>query len=156
MIRAVEVRTGLLHPCNRQHLTCHAAGGLQIRGWNAVGLLLDDGRDKAKPLARNRADQSLVVAAVANRVADRVQGRADRRYRDEAAFPDRHAQILLAHHPFAIADQIGQQLENARLDGHDLAAPPQLVPGLIEHIVFEQKAQLRLNTSAQARESPFS
>jgi hypothetical protein len=62
-----------------------------------------------------------------------------------AAFPNRQAQILLTHDPLAVANQIGQQLEDARLDGYDLGPPPQFVPGVVEHIVFEQKSQLRPN-----------
>ena len=63
-------------------------------------------------------------------------------FRDAASLPDGGEQILLAHHPFAIFDQVGQNVENLRLEGHEITAEAQFAPVRVERIAFEEIAHL--------------
>src|SRR6266702_996387 len=52
--------------------------------------------DKAKSLARKRADQTLPLAVVADSVADRVDLAAERGFRNDSAAPNGGHQVILA------------------------------------------------------------
>src|SRR5580693_9464430 len=56
--------------------------------------LFMDRPDKTIPLAGNRPDQALLLAAVANGVAYRRHTAAERRLRNDASFPDGGDQIV--------------------------------------------------------------
>ncbi|MNH13328.1 hypothetical protein D3C79_728960 [compost metagenome] len=63
----------------------------------------------------------------------------DGRFGDDAPAPYRLQQVVLADHPFVVADQQQQQVEHLRADGHDLAALGQLPALLVEHVVFKHE-----------------
>ena len=69
-----------------------------------------------------RANAALVLSAVADRAPRRADAGAERRLRNDAALPDRVDQLVLAHDPVAVANQMDQQIEYLRLDGNDVAA----------------------------------
>ena len=73
--------------------------------------------DKAQALARDGADQPLLVAVVADRLADGIDPAGQRRFRDDAAAPDRRDQVVLADDAVAVLDQADQQVEHLRLHG---------------------------------------
>ena len=61
------------------------------------------GPDKAKALAGDGADQALLVAAVPQGAARRVDAAGQRRFRNGAAAPDLVEELVLGDHPFAPA-----------------------------------------------------
>ena len=97
---------------------------------------------KAEALARDGADQALLLAAVADRLARGVDAAGQRRFRHDAALPDRGDEIVLADHPLAILDQVDQKVEHLRLERDQLAVAPQLAPVRVEDIIPEKKLQL--------------
>src|SRR5258708_37948812 len=84
--------------------------------------------DEAEALARDGADQLLVLAAVADRLARGVDAAGQRRIRDDPAAPDRSDEIVLADDAIAILHQVDQQVEDLRLDGDGRRAAAQLAP----------------------------
>ncbi|MCY1431388.1 hypothetical protein D9M71_473550 [compost metagenome] len=97
--------------------------------------------DKAVTLARDRPNQALLLAGIADGLAHRIDVAGDCRLRDDPATPHRLEQVVLADHVIAVADQLQQQVEDLRPDGHDLPAQGQFPALLIEHVVAKHQLQ---------------
>lgn len=87
------------------------------------------------------ADQRLIVAGVAQCAPRRADAGAERRLRDDAALPDRVDQLVLAHDPVAVSDEMNEQIEHLRLEVNDRAGAPQLAPSQIDLEVGEAQVQ---------------
>ncbi|MCY1448984.1 hypothetical protein D9M71_656990 [compost metagenome] len=61
----------------------------------------------------------------------------DGRLGDDLAIPHPRQQLVAAHHPVAVDDQLQQQVEHLRADGHGLPALGQLPALLVEHKVVK-------------------
>ena len=72
--------------------------------------------DKTDAFTRDRAHKPLLLAAIANGLAHRINAAVERGIRDDATAPDGRDEIVLAHHAIAVFDQIDQQVEYLRLD----------------------------------------
>src|SRR5262249_11657175 len=97
------------------------------------------GADEAQPLARDGADQLLVPAAVADRLARGVDAAGQRRIRHVAAAPDRGDEILLADDALAVRHEVDEQVEYLRLDGNRRRATAQLAPVDIKRMIGKEK-----------------
>ena len=95
--------------------------------------------DEADALARDGADQALLFAAVADRLARGVDAAGQRGVRNDPAAPDRGDQIVLADHAVAVLHQIDQQVEHLRLERDQIGAAPQLAPVGIKYMIFKVK-----------------
>ena len=95
--------------------------------------------DEAKALARDGADQPLVFAAVADRLARGIDAAAQGRIRNDPAAPDRRDEIIFADDAVAVLDQIDQQVEHLRLDGNRLRPAAQLAPVGIKRMIGKEK-----------------
>jgi hypothetical protein len=84
--------------------------------------------DEAQPLARDRADQPLVLAAVAHGLSRGVDAARKGRIRHNPAAPDRSDEIVLADDSISVLHQVNQQVEDLRLDGNGLRPAVQLAP----------------------------
>jgi hypothetical protein len=62
--------------------------------------------DETDPFAVRRANEALLLAAVPDRAARRIDTRAQRRFRDDPPIPHRTQQIILADNPLAVADHV--------------------------------------------------
>src|SRR5262245_24677935 len=93
--------------------------------------------DEAKPLAGDGADQSLLIAAVADRTPHSGDPAAQRGIRNDAAIPHVRDQILLADHALAVLDEIVEEIKNLRLDGDGIVSTPQFPPVNIERAICE-------------------
>jgi hypothetical protein len=71
--------------------------------------------DKAEPFAVRCADEALLLPAVADRAARRIDPRAQCRFRDDSSLPNGSKQIVLADDALAGADQVLKEVENLRL-----------------------------------------
>ena len=72
---------------------------------------------KAIPLAGVVLQQA-VHSAFAQRTAQRTDGSLQRIFCDGDLRPERIEQLVFRHNAFAMADQVGEQIENARLQGN--------------------------------------
>ena len=95
--------------------------------------------DEAQALARDGADQLLVLAAVADRLARGVDAAGQGRIRHDAAAPDRRDEIVLADDAVAVLHQVDQQVEDLRLDGNGLRPAAQLAPVRVKRMVGKEK-----------------
>ena len=95
--------------------------------------------DEAKALARDGADQPLLLAAVADRLARGIDAAGQRRFRNDAAAPDRVDKVVLADDALAVLHQVIEQVEHLRLDGNRVGAAPQLAPVRVEHMIAKEK-----------------
>jgi hypothetical protein len=100
--------------------------------------------DEADALAWKGLDQTLCLAAVADRAPRRIDARSKRRFGNDAAMPDGCDEIVPADHAILVADQVFQEIEDLRLDRNQIGAAPQLAPVGIESAVVEQIEQLPL------------
>ena len=128
----------------RQHRDRRAIQRRELRGRRLAGLVkrrmgalhagtlhmdryLDmDIADKAKAFARDRADHGLILAGVADRLSRGIDPAGQCGFGDRAAAPNPLDQIVLGDDTLAALDQIGQQVEYLRFDGHGFAAARQL------------------------------
>ncbi len=106
--------------------------------FGAVWLRAHDA-DEAKALARDGADQLLVLAAVADRLARGVDAAGQRRIRHDPAAPDRSDEIILADDAVAVLQQVNQQVEHLRLDGNGLGTAAQLASVGIKRMIGKEK-----------------
>ncbi|MNF62334.1 hypothetical protein D3C84_440130 [compost metagenome] len=100
-----------------------------------------DFADEAVTLTGDCAHQTLLLAGVADGLAHRVDVAGNGRFRDDPAAPHCLEQVVLADHVIAVADQLQQQVEDLRPDGHDLPAQGQFPALLVEHVVFKHELQ---------------
>jgi hypothetical protein len=98
--------------------------------------------DEAEALARDRPQQVLIVAGVADGLASCVDVTGDRRFRDDPARPDRLQQFVLGDDPVAVTHEVQQQVEDLRADGHDLRAMRKLPAFPVEHVVSKCEPHL--------------
>jgi hypothetical protein len=83
------------------------------------------------------ADDTLLAAAVADRLAGRLDPAGQGGLAHEPAAPELVQQLGLGDEPAAVADQVGQDLEDLRLQVAGDAAAAQLVAALVELAVAE-------------------
>ena len=95
--------------------------------------------NEAKPLACDGADQFLLLAAVADRLARGVDTAGQGRIRHDSAAPDRGQQIVLADDAVAVFHQVDQEIEHLRLYGDNLGAAAQLPPVRIKPMIGKEK-----------------
>src|SRR5262249_12821420 len=97
------------------------------------------GSDETEALARDGADQLLLLAAVAERLARGVDAAGQRRIRHDPATPDRSDEIVLGDDAVAILHQVDQEVEYLRLDGNALGAAAQLATVGIERVIVKEE-----------------
>src|SRR5262249_11383624 len=97
--------------------------------------------DEAKPTLVHGANEALVVTAVAERAPRRADAGAERRLGDDAAVPDHIDQLVLAHDPIAVLDQMDEQIEDLRLEMHDRSGAAQLPARKVDLELSEAKVQ---------------
>ena len=106
---------------------------------------------ETQALARQRLDQVLAIAGVADRLAGGIDAVEQRRFRDGPPLPDRVQKIVLADHTVAMADQVNEQVEHLRLDRNRLRTAMQLAAIDVERAVFEKVTQSQLRLPRRAR-----
>ena len=119
-------------------------GRLASTGGAAAAPLVLHVADETETLARDGADQCLVLAAVADGLARGVNAAGEGRFRDDAAMPDRRNQIVLADHAVAVLDQKDQEIEHLRLERNQFPGVLELTRVRVELIFFKAIEQLVL------------
>ena len=118
-----------------------AASGVTARRRPPAQRSLLDLADEAEAALVQRADQRLLVAVVADRAPRRADARIERRVGDHPSLPHRLEQLVLADDPVAMPHQIGEHVEDLRLDRHGRAGVPQFLPHQIDLIGAEAENQ---------------
>ncbi len=90
---------------------------------------------KRKPFRGIVRTSSLVLAAVADGLANRVDMAGERRFRNNAATPHGLDHMILAHHVVAIVNEEQQQIEDLRAHADRLRGSRQLAALGIKHTV---------------------
>ena len=98
-----------------------------------------DVADEPESFAGDRADQALLLAAVADRLAHRIDVTGQGRFGDDPPTPHRIQQIILADDALAVLHQVEQQVEDLRPDRNRLGPPGELPPVGVEHVVSEHE-----------------
>src|SRR3954453_19776671 len=98
--------------------------------------------DKAKALARNGAQETLILACVLYSPAHRIDATGQRRLRDDTAIPHLFEQLIPTDDAIAILDEIQQQVEDLRLECNAFAGAAKLPPSDIKHMIFKEKSHL--------------
>jgi hypothetical protein len=93
--------------------------------------------------------------AVADRPPRRVDAAVERRVGHDPPLPYGRNEIVLAHHPLAVVDQIRKQVEHLRLDRHELIFAAELAPLAIECKICEQIQQFAGPTGAMTEPQPY-
>ncbi len=100
---------------------------------------IPDLTDKAHALARDGADQALLAAAVAERLARRIDMTCEGGFGDDPTTPNRLQQIVLADHALAVPDQVQQQVEDLRRQRNFFRSPHQFPQVGIEYKILERE-----------------
>jgi hypothetical protein len=95
--------------------------------------------DEPVALARHRAHQALLLAAVADRRAHRVDVTGESGFRDDPPAPYRIDQVVLADDARPVPQQIRQHVEGLRPDRDRFRSAGQLPPIRVEHVFFEDE-----------------
>src|SRR5262249_26514752 len=83
-----------------------------------------DVADEPKATLVHRANETLVVAAVAERAPCGADAGAQRCLRHDTAPPNRIEQLVFADDPVAVTDEVTEQIEHLRLDVNGRAGTP--------------------------------
>jgi len=83
------------------------------------------------------SDEALFLAAVADRLADRIDMTGRSRFRDKASAPHCVQQVVFSDDALAILHQIDQQVEDLGPDRNRLGSPGQLPSVGVEHVASE-------------------
>ena len=105
------------------------------------GFLLVDSPDEADALAGKGLDQALILAVVADCIAGGVDTGCKRGLRDNPSSPDCGDQIVPAYNMVPVADQVGQDIEDLRLDRDERGSSAQLAPIRIKTVVSKSITQ---------------
>jgi hypothetical protein len=81
--------------------------------------------------------QTLLRAGIADGAPGRIDPRGQRRFRNDAASPDRGDEIVLAGNALTIFDQIGEEVEHLGLDRDRKGAMAQLTPIGVKDVIVE-------------------
>ena len=95
-------------------------------------LRLPDVADKPESLAGNGSDQALFLAAIAERLAYRIDVTGQGRFRNDPAAPYRVQQVVLGDDVLALLHQVEEQVEDLRPHGNRFGPPGELAPLGIE------------------------
>jgi len=93
--------------------------------------------DEPEAFARHRANEFLRPAVIADRLARRLDRRAQCRVGDDHALPDLLVEFVLVDQAVAVLDQVAEQVEDPRLDGTGLAFPAQLLKAQVQLAIAE-------------------
>jgi len=104
-------------------------------------LLLPHRADKAETFARQSLDHSLRFSVVADRRTDRIDAGRERRFRYDASTPDGGDELVFADDTFAIPQEVIEQIEYLRRQGHEVRDATELAPLGIKHTILEKIAQ---------------
>jgi len=97
--------------------------------------------DEANTLSCECTDKVLLFPGVADCLSRGIYPAGKGRLRNYSAAPHGRNEVVLADHAIAIFDEVDQNIENLRLDGHKLIAPAQLPPFCVEQTIFEAYLQ---------------
>src|SRR5262249_60010375 len=98
--------------------------------------------DKADPFAVCSANEALLLAAVADRAARRVDPRAQGRFRDDPPVPHGGEKIVLGNDAVAVADRVLEKVEDLRLERDQRTTTPQLASRRIQREIFKRVEQM--------------
>ena len=107
--------------------------------------------DEAEALARDSADQLLVLAAVADCLSRGIDAAGQGRIRHDPAAPDRSDEIVLADDAIAVLHQVNQQVEHLRLDVYRNFGAPEFAPFNIDLVVTKAEDHARARHPGRAR-----
>jgi hypothetical protein len=93
--------------------------------------------DESVSLAVHCPNQPLCLAVVSDSLAHLLDPASHRCLADESPTPDRVHQLLLGNHPGSVCDQVGEDVEDLRLDRHAYAATAQLDRAEVQLQVLE-------------------
>ncbi len=93
--------------------------------------------NEAEALARNCAEQLLLLAIVTDGLAYRIDVAGERRFRDDATGPHGLEQMILADDAVTILQQIEQQVEDLRAYGDGVRGAGELAPIRVEDAICE-------------------
>ena len=111
--------------------------GADVSGQRRRPACLPHFADEAESLARQRADEALVLAAVADGGPGRVDAGREHQFRDDPATPDSREQIILGRDTLAVADQIFEEIEHLRFKRNQAGPTAQLAPIRVEDKILE-------------------
>jgi hypothetical protein len=137
---AIDGQVGRLH---RPHAGGGRLGRRGALGWGDLG----DISDEAKAFAHDRADQALILPAIPDYLARRVDMAGEGGFGDDTALPDVIEQVILADDARAIFDKVGEQIEDLRPYRDRFGLAPELATIEIKRVIREQELHRATSSS---------
>ena len=88
--------------------------------------------DEPEALARQRLDETLFLAGIADHASSDIQAGCEGRIRHDTPIPNGIDEVVLADDALPVPDQIIEQVENLGRNGNGFRAAVQLAPVSIE------------------------
>ena len=123
-----------LDQCGQRRL---AADEARQRGRSRGSSIIEELGHESVATAPNVADRVLLPTVVADGPADLLDPGGQVRLGGEPVTPHAVEQLRLRHQPFALLDEVGEQVEGERLQVHAMLHPPQLAAAEIDRQVAE-------------------
>ena len=109
--------------------------------------------DEPEALARQRLDQTLFLAGIADRASSDIQAGREGRIGHNTPVPNGIDEVVLADDVLPVADQIVEQVEDLWRDGNGFRAAMQLAPVRVERIILEHITQVAIPLGGLGRGS---
>jgi hypothetical protein len=100
-------------------------------------LVLPHIANEAEAFAWQCLDQPLFFAGIAERAAGRIDSVEQGGFRNNPPMPDRGQQLILAHHPVAMPDEVNKKIEDLGLDSNQGISPAQFAAVRVEYTILE-------------------
>jgi hypothetical protein len=88
--------------------------------------------DEPEALARQRLDETLFLAGIADHASSDIQAGCEGRIRHDTPIPNGIDEVVLADDALPVPDQVIEQVENLGRNGNGFRAAVQLAPVSIE------------------------
>ena len=100
--------------------------------------------NEAEPFARQRFDQALFLAGIADRIPSGVQAGRQRSIRDDASLPNGADEVVFADDVLPVSNQVFEQVKNLRCDRYRIRPPVQFTALSVKRVILEEIAQVAI------------
>jgi hypothetical protein len=107
--------------------------------------------DETEAFPRQRSDEALLLAGIADRTPDDIQAGRQHCIRNDTSVPNGIDQLILADDALPVADRVIEQIERLRRNRNDLRPTMQLAQISVKGVILEEIAQAAISLAIPLR-----